>query len=139
MNEQETLYELVAEIRDILKSLELAFTFGTIPITPDKWVQKTSGADVTVNPGELKTVLVVNDSGYLWEIGVNDETYTTYYLYVDGTQVGDPQYEPWGLYNSPYRFPVPIEFNSKIEVKVERHSDAPAPADYYAKVRYIKK
>lgn len=141
---QDRLYEVLVDIRDLLKEIKsrLEEGFGTVgiaPIKPQDWVEKCTEEDVTINPGEKKVVLEVRDSGYLWEVGANDETYSTYYLYVDDGQVGEPLPQPWGLYNSPYRFPQPIEFDRSIVVMVERHSDASASADYYAKVRYVKK
>lgn len=140
---QETLYEVLVDIRELLK--EVRDGLGSIgitpiaPIRPQDWEEKCTEEDVSIAPGDKKKVLEVKDSGYLWEVGINDETYTTYYLYVDDAPVGEPLPQPWGLYNSPYRFPQPIEFDSSIVVVVERHSDAPAAASYYAKVRYVKK
>ncbi|MHC1624575.1 MAG: hypothetical protein ACXQS2_01020 [Methermicoccaceae archaeon] len=142
------LYEVLVDIRELLKEIRdgLGASGGVgivptlvAPIKPQDWEEVCTEEDVTINPGQKKVVLEVKDSGYLWEVGVNDETYTTYYLLVDEAPVGDPLPQPWGLYNDPYRFPQPIEFDSSIVVMVERHSDAPGPADYYAKVRYVKK
>jgi len=144
MNRNDNVYELFVEIRDLLKSIKtylavIAESLGVAPIQPDNWVEVSTEQDVTINPGETKTVLEVRDSGWLWEVGVNDETYSTYMLVVDGTEIEEPQPQPWGLYNDPYRFPKPIEFGSSVEIRVERHSDAPGPAVYYAKVRYEKR
>jgi len=144
MRERDNIYEILVEIRDLLKSVKsyiaiIADSMGAAPMQPDDWVEVTTEEDVVINPGEEKTVLEVRDSGWLWEVGVNDETYSTYKLFVDGSLIEKPQPQPWGLYNDPYRFPKPIEFGSSIEIRVERHSDAPSPAAYYAKVRYEKR
>jgi len=148
--ERERLYNIFLDVKELLEDIRNALS-GISPfpteemlartqrtIRPENWVEVSSEYDVTVNPNETKTVLRVVDSGYLWEVGVNDETYTVYYLYVDDVLVGKPQYQPWGLYNSPYRFPAPIEFGRSVEIKVYRDKDAASPADYYAKVRYEK-
>jgi len=141
--DRENIYEILVDIKNILREIneatqQLARKLP-MPIEPEDWVEKVTPEDVEVEPGEEKDILEVTDSGYLWEVGCNDETYTTYYLIVDDTEVGEPLPQPWGLYNDPYRFPQPIEFGSSVVIRVERHEDAPAPAKYYGKARYVKR
>jgi hypothetical protein len=96
-----------------------------------------SESDVTIQPGETKTVLSAdfNSQTFWWETGTNDETYSTYEYLVDGDNLLDQSNsQPLGLYNDMYRFPAPITIGGNVEIKVTRDGSAGGPQDYYSKI-----
>lgn len=102
-----------------------------------RFIYDETDSNVTINPGQTKTVLRVEvDQPSAWhEVGTNDETYSNYQYVVDGDKVlHEPLKKPLGLYNDPYKFPKPIKVTESLEVEVSRDSGASSPADYFSNV-----
>lgn len=111
-----------------------------IPVSPTAFEQRQTDEDITLGPGEKDDIVSVNlDGAALWyEVGDSDNDYSEYQYYADESGILDnPQVEPLGLYNDPYRFPQPLLVRDTIKVSTKRQPDAPGSADYFSKVRYI--
>jgi hypothetical protein len=114
----------------------------SMPLINDGFKQRTSSKNVEIEPGKSKDVLNVtlpDGKSALWyEVGDKDRTYTEYEYQRDGISVlEEPQLEPLGLYNNPYRFPQPLLVRDNIAVVVSRDSDAGSSEDYLSKIRYV--
>lgn len=114
--------------------------FGEISFSSSKatkFVFEETDDDVTINPGETKTVVSVqvNEPVGWYETGTNDTTFSEYQYVVDGEDMlQEPLKKPLGLYNDMYRFPEPILVSNSLEIRVTRQSDASGPHDYFSNV-----
>lgn len=97
-----------------------------------------SESDVTIQPGETKTILdaSVSKKSALWQIGSASRDYSGYYYKIDGSDVlsEDGLSHPLGLFNDMYEFPRPLSLQSGVEVIVKRSSAANGPAEYWSKI-----
>lgn len=101
----------------------------------------SSDSQVTIQPGETKTVLKTNvESGTQWvETGTTSNNNSLYQYKVDGNDIFDNKVEtPLGLYNGLYRFPNPIRADGEIEIEVTRDESASSSADYVSKITYYQ-
>lgn len=113
---------------------------GSLGFSSGAFERTETGENVTIEAGEYKDVLQVDvdDTAWLWEVGTNDETYTEYQYLKDGEEIlEDRLKEPLGLYNDPFRFPVPRKFTDTFIVRVYRQNDAPGSAEYFSKATYM--
>jgi len=116
-------------------------SFGSTGASSGSYQRVETQEDVTINPGGEETVLEIDDDtgGGIVEVGTNDQTYSRYDYLVNGESILEsPIKEPLGLYNSPYRFPEPIQFDESFEVVVRRDEDAGGSKDYFSKVTYYR-
>ena len=106
----------------------------------DSYERAETDADVTIYPGNEKTVLKETVRGASWvSVGTNDETHSLYQYYIDDEPLFDePLKESLGLYNDPFIFPEQLSASRKIAVEVRRQSSANGPEDYYSKIDYFE-
>lgn len=112
-----------------------------VPIPVESYNQVSTGENLSLPAGKSGDTIDINldESGLLYEVGSNDEEYSEYKYIIDGKNLMDePLVAPIGLYNDTYRFPQPIVAKESISVNIGRQVDAPGPAEYYSKVRYVK-
>jgi hypothetical protein len=139
---QEDVVNVIDDGNQVVRLTEVNeghLTFGKISfsgVSSKGYQMSETENNVTISPGETKTVLTVNvnNPSFWWETGTKDQTYSLYQYEVDGENMLDvPMSQPLGLYNDTYRFPRPIIFDSQIKIKIFRDPAAPGDEDYFSR------
>lgn len=97
--------------------------------------------NVTVEPGEKETVfeLSVDGLSLWWETGTTGHPDSDYRYIVDGEDLFDDGLKsPIGLVNDRFRFPQPIQFDTKLKIVVRRNSAATTDQEYRSRVTYYE-